>query len=195
METPSEATAQLLATIRKAGLTESQAHSYLALIEHGQLTPAELAEKTGESRTNGYMICEKLASLGLATKKDDRKVVYRPTHPSALESLAERRRKVLVRNEQEVKRSLSPLLDMFYAVSETPGTRTLQGVEGIKEVYADTLRTKSDIYLVRTTADTPDLGIDFLTPTVSSAQTRVFTPTPSLLIRKSLDSIKKAVKT
>ena len=34
--------------LRKAGLTESQAKGYLALIEHGQLTPVELAEKTGE---------------------------------------------------------------------------------------------------------------------------------------------------
>ena len=42
--------------LRKAGLTESQAKGYLALIEHGALSPAELAEKTGENRTNGYMI-------------------------------------------------------------------------------------------------------------------------------------------
>ena len=59
--------------LRKAGLTESQAKGYLALIEHGSLSPVELAEKTGETRTNGYMICEKLEKLGLATKKDDKK--------------------------------------------------------------------------------------------------------------------------
>ena len=62
--------------LRKAGLTESQAKGYLALIQHGALTPAELAEKTGETRTNGYMICEKLEQLGLATKKDGKKTVY-----------------------------------------------------------------------------------------------------------------------
>lgn len=148
--------------LRKAGLTESQARSYLALIEHGTLSPAELAEHTGESRTNGYMIAEKLASLGLAHKKDSKKTLYAPAHPSALEALAEKRRKILVRNEQEVKSGLSPLIDLFYAGSELPGTRILQGVDGIKEVYEDTLRKAQDIYLLRTTADEIDLGRDYL---------------------------------
>lgn len=148
--------------IRKAGLTESQARGYLALIEHGALSPAQLAEKTGESRTNAYMICDKLASLGLASKKDVKKATYSPNHPSALETLAEKRRKALVRNEQEVKNNLSSLIDLFYTTNELPGTRTLQGIEGIKEVYLDTLREKQEIYLLRTTADTPDLGIHYL---------------------------------
>lgn len=148
--------------LKKAGLTESQAKGYLALIEYGALSPAELAEKTGESRTNGYMICEKLEKLGLATKKDGTKATYTPNHPSALEALAERRRKILMRNEQEVKNNLSPLIDMFYQFSEMPGTRTLQGIDGIKQVYADTLKLKQDIYFLRTTADEVDMGLEYL---------------------------------
>ncbi len=148
--------------LKKAGLTESQAKGYLALIEHGELSPAELADHTGESRTNAYAIADKLVVYGLATKKDGAKSVYTPTHPSALESLAEKRRKTLVRNEQEVKQGISPLIDLFYASTSLPGTRTLQGIDGIKEVYADTLKVKQDIYLLRTTADVPDLGLEYL---------------------------------
>ena len=150
--------------LRKAGLTESQAKGYLALIEYGTLFFVELAEKTGESRTNGYMICEKLEKLGLATKKDDKKALYTPTHPSTLEALAERRRKVLVRNEQEVKQGLSPLIDIFYKLREEPGARTVQGLEGIKSIYEDTLKTPDKtIYLLRTTADSSagSLGKEF----------------------------------
>ena len=154
------------AILRKAGLTESQAKGYLALIEHGTLSPTELADKTGESRTNGYMICDKLEKLGLATKKESAgqrtKALYSPAHPSALETLAERRRKVVVRNEQEVKNGLSSLIDQFYANTELPGTRILQGVEGIKEVYADTLKASDKtIYLLRSIADAPLLGNDY----------------------------------
>lgn len=148
--------------LRKAGLTESQAKGYLALIEHGKLTPAELADKTGESRTNGYMICEKLESLGLASKKSGNKAHYSPNHPSALETLAERRRKVLVRNELEVKQSLSPLIDMFYSFREEPSTRVLQGLDGIKTVYDDTLRVNDKaIYFLRSVADGPTLGDEY----------------------------------
>lgn len=149
--------------LRKAGLTESQAKGYLALVEYGSLTPTELAKKTGESRTNGYAIADKLVSYGLAAKKDnDKRAEYIATHPSALETLAEKRRKVLVRNEQEVKQGLSPLIDMFYRFRDEPGARTLQGIEGIKEVYEDTLREKDNIYLLRTTADISDLSEMFL---------------------------------
>ena len=148
--------------LRKAGLTESQAKGYLALIEHGALTPAELAEKTGETRTNGYMICEKLEQLGLATKKDGRKAVYAPNHPSALEALAEKRRKILVRNEQEVKGGLSPLIDLFYQHTELPGTRTLQGIDGIKTLYEEILLEKEPVYLIRTRADNTNLGFDYI---------------------------------
>lgn len=151
-----------ISIIRKAGLTESQAKGYAALIEAGALSPIALAEQIGESRTNGYMICDKLETLGLASKKDSAKATYTPNHPSALEALAEKRRKVLVRNEQEVKQHISPLIDLFYAHSELPGTRTLQGIEGIKDVYDDTLRTGKDIYLLRTTADEADLGVSYL---------------------------------
>ncbi len=149
------------AILRKAGLTESQAKGCLALIEHGTLSPVELAERTDESRTNGYMICEKLASLGLATKKEGKKVLYTVAHPSTIEALAEKRRKVVIRNEQEVKQGISPLIDLFYRLREEPGARTLQGIDGIKEVYADTLRTGSDICLIRTRADVPSLGEEY----------------------------------
>ena len=149
------------AILRKAGLTESQAKGYLALIEHGELTPTQLAEYTGESRTNGYMVCEKLEKLGLATRGDGKKTIYRPTHPSSIESLAERRRKALVRSEQEVKQGISPLIDMFYKYREEPGARTLQGVSGIKEVFADVIRTGQDVYFIRTAVDIQTLTVDF----------------------------------
>lgn len=157
-----DSTDTTVALLRKAGLTESQAKGYLALINNGQLSPVELAELTGESRTNGYMICEKLEKLGLAAKKEGKKALYTPTHPSALEVLAEKRRKAITRNEQEVKSGLSPLIDMFYANTEMPGTRTLQGIDGIKQVYTDTLKTPDKtIYLLRTTVDGPTLGHDY----------------------------------
>lgn len=148
--------------LRKAGLTESQAKGYLALIEHGALSPNELADHTGETRTNAYAVADKLIALGLATKKDGKPAKYTANHPSALELLAEKRRKAVTQNEQVVKGGLSPLIDLFYANTEMPGTIIYQGIDGIKSVYSDTLQTKTDIYLLRTTADTPDLGLEYL---------------------------------
>lgn len=139
--------------LRKAGLTESQAKGYLALIEHGALSPVELAEKTGESRTNSYMICEKLESLGLATKKDGGKAIYTAAHPSALEILAEKRRKVLARNEQDIKNNISSLIDYYYDKRDTPGITTEVGRSAIESVYNAILTDKQPLEYLRSPHD------------------------------------------
>lgn len=149
--------------IRKAGLTESQAKGYITLIKNGETTPAELAELIDESRTNAYAIVDRLEKLGLAIKKEDaKKAIYTAAHPSAIEILAEKRRKIATRNEQEIGRNLSTLIDIYYEHNESPGIRTLQGVDGIKKAYNDILREKKDNYLLRTTADVPSLGNEFM---------------------------------
>ena len=152
MDEPSPV-ANNIAILRKAGLTESQAKGYLALIEHGELSPAELAEKTNESRTNGYMICEKLASLGLAIKKDDPKALYEPSHPSALEVLAEKRRKIVQKNEMDVKNNIDSLISSYYESRETPGVTTEVGREAIESVYDAILRDGHPLEYIRSPHD------------------------------------------
>lgn len=151
--------------LRKAGLTESQAKGYLALIEHGDLSPAELAEKTGESRTNGYMICEKLESLGLASKKDSHKAIYSANHPSNIELLAEKRRKIVQRNEAELKQAMPNLIDYFYQYNSTPGVEFAYGKNAIEKIRTRTLEKKQELYFVRSNADDsldPDSLRDFI---------------------------------
>lgn len=139
--------------LKKAGLNEAQAAIYNALLQNGALTPAELATKTGQSRENCYAVAKRLAEMELIEQTNDKKTTYRVLNPSALEVLAEKRRKVVAKNEKFVKENISSLLDVFYANNEMPGARTLEGIEGVKEVYKDVLRTKKDVYLLRTRAD------------------------------------------
>lgn len=141
-----------LDVIKKAGLSETQASVYNCLLKNGTMTPAELAKNTGQSRENCYMIAKKLTELNLIEQTNDKKSTYRILNPTNLEILAEKRRKVVAKNEKFVKDNLSSLLDIFYANNEMPGARTLEGLDGIKEAYQDTLRVKQDIYLLRTRA-------------------------------------------
>lgn len=146
--------------LKKAGLSEAQASVYNCLLKNGAMTPAELAKITGQSRENCYMIAKKLVELDLIEQTNDKKSKYRALNPTNLEILAEKRRKIVAKNEKFVKENLSSLLDIFYANNEMPGARTLEGMEGIKEVYNDNLRTKKDIYFLRTKADSKILGHD-----------------------------------
>lgn len=139
--------------LKKAGLNEAQVTIYNCLLKNGAMTPTELASKTKQSRENCYMVSKRLMELGLIEQTNDKKAKYRALNPSSLEILVEKRRKIMAKNEKYVKDNLSTLLDIFYANNEMPGARTIEGIEGIKEVYEDALRVKKDVYLLRTKAD------------------------------------------
>jgi len=139
--------------IQKAGLTKPQAVTYLTLVRHGILTPAEVAERTGETRTNTYALLNKLEQLHLVRNVGQKLAQYQAENPANLEILAEKRRKIVSKNEQELKGGMSALLDMFYAHNEAPGSRTLTGRDGIGEVHRDVINTGETIYLIRTPFD------------------------------------------
>ncbi len=148
-----------LNVIKKSGLSESQAKVYLALLRNGELTPTKISEITKEKRENCYNIAKRLTELDLIEKTNKRKISYRVKNPTNLEILAENRRKIIQKNEQYVKNNMSALLNIFYANNYAPGSRTLEGIEGVKEAYKDALRVKKDVYLIRTVAD-KQLGED-----------------------------------
>lgn len=139
--------------IRKAGLTEPQAKVYATLMRQGAMTPAEVAEKTGETRTNAYALLGKLEQLHLVRNVGQKMARYQAENPANLEALAEKRRKLISKNEQELKGGMSALLDTFYAHNEAPGSRTLTGRDGIREVHRDVINTGETVYLIRTPFD------------------------------------------
>lgn len=144
------------------GLSPSQATTYLKLIEKGELTPPAVARLTGESRTNAYMILQRLEELGLVEKIETaKKLKYQPLNPIALERLAEERRAETVEVENKIKHSMPQMLSYYYSFTEKPGIRLLQGPEGLKEIYKDTLRTKKDIYFLRTPSEVKTLGDEY----------------------------------
>lgn len=130
------------AIIKKAGLTDSQAKAYLALIEHGALTPARLAELIGETRTNGYMVCEKLASLGLATQKEGTgSQVYFPESPAKIRGLLTSRQKELKNANDALNGILPQLLSEYSLTTDKPGVVYLEGKESLQLLYDDIIAT------------------------------------------------------
>lgn len=136
------------------GLTKSQAKAYLCLVQFGPSYPPGLAKKISESRTNTYKVLDKLVELGLARKKESlKKMLYTAGHPSALETLAKKHREEVLSQEHKINTSMPTLLNFFYTYSEQPGVRFFQGKDGIKNIFDDMLRTRQNIYLVRSPAD------------------------------------------
>jgi sugar-specific transcriptional regulator TrmB len=148
--------------LQELGLTKSQAIVYLRLVEKGELSPPTIAKLTGESRSNAYMILQRLEELGLVERLEKtNKISYQPTNPLALERLAEERRKKVTGVEGQIKQAMPQMLSYFYSFTEKPGIRLLQGVEGLKEIYNDTIRTKEDIYFLRTPLEVEVMGREY----------------------------------
>jgi len=148
--------------LESLGLSSSQAQTYLKLVETGELTPPQVSKITGESRSNAYMILQKLEELGLVeVVRGSKKLTYHPLNPIALERLAEEQRTETAKVEDQIKHAMPQMLSYYYSFTEKPGIRLLQGLEGIKEIYKDTLRTKKDIYFLRTPAEIETLGQEY----------------------------------
>lgn len=146
-------------TIQELGLNKTQADMYLLLMKHGSLTPPEAAQLSGETRTTVYSIFEKLEKLGLAKKKSGaKKVTYIPENPAALERLAESKYQKSVELKQKIATNMSRYMTYFYTYQEQPGVRFFQGKDGIIKMYEDQLRTKKEIYFLRSESDINVLG-------------------------------------
>ncbi|MCA9345994.1 hypothetical protein KC960_00710 [Candidatus Saccharibacteria bacterium] len=136
------------------GLSETQAKMYIALIKNGNLTPPNAAELLNIKRTNAYAVLEQLDNLGLAKKKElNKKVSYWAENPTAIEKLARDNRSLALEHERQVQASMPTLLNFYYTFSDQPGVRFFQGLEGIKDIYNDILRTNKDVYVVRSAHD------------------------------------------
>ncbi|MCC7543576.1 hypothetical protein IT415_02610 [bacterium] len=146
-------------TLIQLGLNQAQAKIYLLLIQNGLMTPPKIAELAQESRTNAYTVLDKLEELGLVKRtRSGKKLAYEPENPVALERLMEKRRKEVHQAEQRVKESMPALLNYFYTYQNRPGVRYFEGKDGIMELYLDQLRTKQDIYFIRSDGDINLLG-------------------------------------
>ncbi len=148
-------------TLHELGLSKSQARAYMILIDNGRLDPLSLAKKTGEARTNAYMIMERLADLGLAVRDEvKKKRIYRPSSPLGLQRLAERQRAKAHEQERKIKQAMPDLLRYFHEKYSQPSVRFLQGHDGINQIYKDHLAQDGDIYVFRTQEDYKYYGDD-----------------------------------
>jgi len=149
--------------LQQLGLTSVQAKAYMQLIQSGEVPASELAKQIGETRTNTYMVLDKLIAMALVEKREQKKVAtFRATNPTNLEKLTTEKKNSINSAESAIKAAMPQLLSYYFTFSSEPGVRFYQGKEGIIKVYEDILRTKKPVYLIRTPSEQTYLGEDFM---------------------------------
>ncbi|MBP7807515.1 hypothetical protein KA047_03400 [Candidatus Saccharibacteria bacterium] len=135
----------MLELFKQLGLNEKEAQFYLVLLEHEALTTAELAKATEESRTNAYMIIEKLQAMRLVENDSSPVKRFNAVNPVRLQRiLADRQEDLKALNAQ--LRSILPGLNSKYQLAHhKPGVVYRQGLEGLKESFDDMTRTGKEV--------------------------------------------------
>jgi sugar-specific transcriptional regulator TrmB len=146
--------------LKKAGLTDSQAKGYIALLENGALSPVEIAEKTGETRTNGYAIADKLISLGLARKFDQTKTTIEAENPTKIRSIIIARQQQLKAMNDELTIALPTMLSKFHLANNQPGVLNAEGTEALRLAYNEIIASKDDVLIfpARDTRKDPEIA-------------------------------------
>ncbi|MCA9352122.1 hypothetical protein KC866_01910 [Patescibacteria group bacterium] len=121
------------------GLTKQQVKLYISLLEIGESTVQDLAIKSGIKRTSIYNHLPTLKDNGVISEiyKDKRRTL-RAVHPKYLEQIAKA-------NMIQLEMEMPELLAINNVDENKPQVSFYTGIEGVKEVYADLLKTKDTV--------------------------------------------------
>ncbi|MES2088302.1 MAG: helix-turn-helix domain-containing protein [Patescibacteria group bacterium] len=140
-----DSNAQLKIALQNFGFGEKESLVYLALLELGHGTVTEISRKAGINRTTGYDILSSLANKGLASiSGKEPKSEFAAEPPQAITNYL---KKVAERTVEQIKKSeeLIPELNLLHAKQNRPRIKFYEGVEGLKQVYEDTLNSTETI--------------------------------------------------
>lgn len=116
------------------GLAENEAKTYLAALELGETTIARIAKKSGVKRTTTYLAVETLKEKGFLSELQKRKkTFFYAEDPRILQEKVEERKKA-------IERIIPQLLSITNLIDKKPKITFYEGLEGIKDVYRDTLK-------------------------------------------------------
>jgi sugar-specific transcriptional regulator TrmB len=125
------------------GLNAKEAAMFRLLLETPGLTASQIAKKTGESRTNTYMILDSLSESQLVEIDESQPVKrYHSASPRQLQRLLQTRQQEL-RHLQLGLRSVLPQLESTYNLGQhKPGVVYLEGLDGFRSFLGDMAKAK-----------------------------------------------------
>ncbi len=131
--------------LEMSGFSDKETAVYLALLELGKGTVTEISRKSGVSRTHCYLFSSELISKNLiSVSGKEPKQEYVSESPMKLKEFLEKKfltqKKVFEETEQII-----PELVSMHKTGNRPRVRFYEGLEGIKEVYEDTLTSHEEL--------------------------------------------------
>jgi HTH-type transcriptional regulator, sugar sensing transcriptional regulator len=115
------------------GLSEKEAVTYLAMLELGETSISNIAAKAKQKRPTTYLIIDSLKEKGMVSMvKRNKKTLFLAEDPRKIVEILEERK-------EKMNRIMPQLLSFSNMLDNKPAIRYFEGIEGIKNVYRDTL--------------------------------------------------------
>jgi len=125
-------------TLRKAGLTEGEARTYLALLKIGSSSTGPIIDETKISRSIIYQILDNLIDKGLVSYITKEKTKYfQASEPSRLKDFLDEKEREFNKNRDEVENLIPKLLSLTKKTKENE-VRVFAGFKGMITVHEHT---------------------------------------------------------
>lgn len=173
-------------TLGQFGLDYKEDDVYLALLQLGASGATEIARKAGIKRTTVYDVLANLRMKGLVSEViKNKKRIFVAEDPQKLDKLID-----------EKKNTLAEIMPILKSMHNTKGTKTkvkyYEGVEGLKDIYRDTLSCRGVLLAFVTENIIKHLGEDFAD---EYKQKRKKAQIEVKMIAPDTEEIKKELKT
>lgn len=136
----------LIQQLKQVGLSDKQAKVYLAVLELGEASALQISRHSGVNRVTCYQALDRLAAEGLVreVKVEGKSRFVAEMPKKLLENLLDK--KISTERQILALEKVLPELESLYNYSEVkPKIRFYEGVEGLKQIYQDTLEEKKEI--------------------------------------------------
>lgn len=132
------------------GLAEPEMQVYMALLEYGSQPASLLAKKAGLKRGHTYNILALLIGKGVVQEFEKDGVKYfSGCDPTTLITLLAHKAEELETKKNTLLQVVPDLERIRNPLSVQPKVRFFQGIDGIKQIYEDTLKVKNqNIYAI-----------------------------------------------
>ena len=143
--------------LENAGLRTKEALLYDLLLAKGAQPVKVLIIESQLKRGIVYKVLYELENKRLITKfTKNKRIWFKPEHPYKLAEIVETKYKESQNQQLNISTYLPQLISAFKTTQNQPGVKVFEGVEGIKEVYLDTLKEKQEIWAILQTSDVDD---------------------------------------
>ncbi len=131
----------VMESLKAFGLTDKEINIYLSTLKLGEATAHKIAKLAQTNRPYCYEVLASLQKQGLVTTniKNNTKY-YHSINPDKIKDLMKEK-------EQQVLKSIPQLKEMFQSIGNLPKAEIFEGIEGIKTILNDIVKTKKTVYI------------------------------------------------